>query len=306
MRIGIHYGLFPGSDQQSGIKRTLQETAVIADTGDVHRFSLMDHWLQLPHNGNLEDPMLEGYTTLGYLAAVTSRIELGLLVTGVTYRNPALLAKTVATLDELSDGRAFLGIGAAWFEEEHTNFNVPFPPLRERLERVEEAVQLCQQMWSNDDGAFRGTHYSVERTICSPRPPRPVPILIGGSGEKVTLRLVAKYADACNLYLTSPDEVSRKLDVLRGHCDAIGRNVDEIEVTVLSYDQLDDEDAFLATAAELESRGVDLIELRPLGEPRAFTEKVVNRVLPNLGELSPPPAVSAAHTLARKGNSRPD
>ena len=181
------------------------------------------------------DPMLEGYSVLSFVAAKTERLRLGLLVTGVTYRHPGLLAKTVTTLDVLSGGRAMLGIGAAWYEREHRALGVPYPPVAERFERLEEAIQICEQMWSDNDGPYEGKHYQLAETICVPRPlqsPRP-PILIGGGGEKKTLRLVAKYADACNLFGTSVADVKHKLEVLRGHCDAEGRDYDAITKTII-------------------------------------------------------------------------
>src|SRR5205807_4338363 len=168
----------------------------------------------------------------------TDRIRLRLLVTGVTYRHPGLLAKSVTTLDVVSEGRAELGIGAAWYEREHRGLGVPFPPVSERFERLEEAIQICLQMWSDDDGPFRGRHYQLDETLCSPMPvstPRPR-ILIGGSGERKTLRLVAQYADACNIF-GGTEEVAQKLDVLRRHCYAVGRDPNEIEVTA-SYRDL--------------------------------------------------------------------
>jgi F420-dependent oxidoreductase-like protein len=177
--------------------------------------------------------MLEAYTTLGFLAAHTQKARLGTLVTGVTYRYPGILAKIVTTLDVLSGGRAWLGIGAAWNEEEHVGLGVPFPPLAERFERLEETIQIILQMWSDDDGPFEGKHYKLGRTLNSPQPvstPRP-PILIGGSGERKTLRLVAQYADACNLF-AGPEQLPAKLDVLRRHCDAVGRDFDSIMKTV--------------------------------------------------------------------------
>ena len=180
--------------------------AVAADEAGIVRFTAMDHWFQMEHFQTAFDPMLEGYSVLNFVAAKTERVQLGLLVTGVTYRYPGLLAKTVTTLDVLSGGRAFLGIGAAWYEREHRALGVPYPPVAERFERLEETIQICEQMWSDNDGPYEGKHYQLAETICSPRPlqsPRP-PILIGGGGEKKTLRLVAKYADACNLFGTSP------------------------------------------------------------------------------------------------------
>src|SRR5690606_158113 len=154
--------------------------------GGASMFTVMDHWFQMETLGGPAEPMLEGYTTLGYLAAITSRMRLGLLVTGTTYRHPGLLAKTVATLDRLSGGRAVLGIGAAWYEREHAGLGVPFPPLAERFERLEETLQIVRQMWSPDDGPFHGSHYRLEETICSPQPLHRVPIMVGGEGERKT------------------------------------------------------------------------------------------------------------------------
>ena len=167
------------------------------------------------------EPMLEGYTCLGYLAGQTSEVELGLLVTGVTYRHPGLLAKIITTLDVLSGGRAVLGIGAAWYEREHLGLGVPFPPVSERFERLEETLQICRQMWGDGNGPFGGKHYQLAETINLPpvvRKPCP-PILIGGGGERKTLRLVAQYADACNLFATGHDQLQHKIDVLHAHCE---------------------------------------------------------------------------------------
>jgi F420-dependent oxidoreductase-like protein len=171
----------------------------------------MDHWFQMEAFATSQDPMLEGYTSLGFLAGQTRVMKLSLLVTGVTYRHPGLLAKIVTTLDILSGGRAQLGIGAAWYEREHKGLGVPFPPLSERFERLEEVLQICLQMWSDDDGPYQGRYYELAETICSPRPiqkPRPR-ILVGGSGERKTLRLVAQYADACNLFAVEPAVIQR-------------------------------------------------------------------------------------------------
>ena len=193
----------------------------------------MDHVWQIGHLGPPEHEMLEAYTTLGYLAARTSRVELLAWVTAVVYREPGLLAKMVTTLDVLSEGRAWLGIGAAWNEEESRGLGLPFPPMAERFERLEEALQICLQMWSDEDKPYEGKHYRLERTLNSPQAltrPHP-PILIGGGGERKTLRLVAQYAEACNLF-AGPD-LEHKLDVLRGHCEAVGRDYDEIEKTVM-------------------------------------------------------------------------
>jgi F420-dependent oxidoreductase-like protein len=206
-----------------------------AEAAGFDRLSVMDHVFQIVVIGPPEQEMLEAYTTLGYLAGVTESISLMTLVTGAVYRPPGLLAKAVTTLDVLSGGRAWLGIGAAWNEEEAVGLGLPFPPTAERFERLEETLQICLQIWSDSDAAYDGTHYHLGRTLNSPPAlsrPHP-PILIGGSGEKKTLRLVARYAQACNLFLFPKDELRRRLDVLRAHCDAEGRDYDEIEKTVL-------------------------------------------------------------------------
>ena len=214
-----------------------QRLGEIAGTAEDSGFSsvwVMDHYFQIPMVGAVELDMLEAYTALGYLAGHTSRVRLGAMVTGVTYRHPGILAKQVTTLDVLSGGRAWLGIGAAWFDREHHGLGVPFPSLRERFERLEEALQITLQMWSDNDGPYEGKHYQLAETISSPQPlskPRP-PILIGGGGERKTLKLVARYADACNFF-GDPATVRHKLEVLRQHCQDEGRNYDEIEKTVL-------------------------------------------------------------------------
>lgn len=249
----------------------------------------MDHWFQMEDLGGPASPMLEGYTTLGYLAAVTERLRLGLLVTGVTYRHPGLLAKTVTTLDRLSGGRAMLGIGAAWYEREHTGLGVPFPSVSERFERLEETLEVCRQMWSDDDGPYDGTHYRLAETVCVPPPvqrPGP-PVLVGGAGERKTLRLVAQHADACNIFGQGHDVMAHKLDVLRRHCDDAGRDYDSIRKTViLAADPLGDTDAFLADMAGYAALGVDLATLMPVGDdPVAWTTEVCERVLPRLQQL---------------------
>jgi F420-dependent oxidoreductase-like protein len=249
----------------------------------------MDHWFQIGHVGPAEDPMLEGYTSLGYLAGLTNRMELGLLVTGVTYRHPGLLAKIVTTLDVLSGGRASLGIGAAWYEREHNALGVPYPPLSERFERLEETLQICKQMWSDNDGPYEGKHYQLAETICSPRPiQQPGPkILIGGGGEQKTLRLVAKYADACNLFAVDPAEVARKLDVLAAHCDAEGRDPAEIRKTIVAMSNpLGGTDAFVASMEQYAAMGIDLVEIMPAGpDPVGVVGEICERVVPRLAEL---------------------
>ncbi len=211
----------------------LAEIAQLAEDVGFDRLSVMDHVWQIQVIGPPELEMLEAYTALGYIAARTRRMSLMTVVSGSTYRRPGMLAKIVTTLDVLSGGRAWLGIGAAWNEDEARGLDLFFPPLAERFERLEEILQICLQMWSDNDGPFNGRYYQLARTLNRPQSlsrPHP-PILIGGSGEKKTLKLVAKYAQACNIF-SGPD-FTRKLDVLRQHCEDVGRNYDEIEKTVL-------------------------------------------------------------------------
>jgi F420-dependent oxidoreductase-like protein len=233
MKLGLHIPDFtwPGGPQQLGAD--LARIASVAEDAGFARLSVMDHVWQIRGLGRPEHEMLEAYTTLGYLAASTSRIDLLAWVTAVIFRAPGLLAKAVTTLDVLSGGRAWLGIGAAWRKQEAVGLGLEFPPLTERFERLEEALQICLRMWSEDERPYSGKHYQLQRTLGSPQPltrPHP-PILIGGGGERKTLRLVAQYAQACN-FLRGPG-LEHKLDVLRGHCEAIGRDYDEIEKTVM-------------------------------------------------------------------------
>ncbi len=231
MKIGLQIPDFTMPLGPGRLAARLATVARTADEGGFEFIALTDHFFQVPAVGPPELEMLEAYTTLGYLAACTSRAKLVTLVTGSVFRHPGILAKIVTTLDVLSGGRAWLGIGAAWFEEESRGLGIPFPPVAERFERLEETLQICLQMWRGDERPYRGKHYQLDRLLNSPQSltrPHP-PIMIGGSGEKKTLRLVARYADACNLFL-GPD-LPRKLDVLRAHCDAEGRDYDEISKT---------------------------------------------------------------------------
>ena len=289
MDLGIHYANFTHPDWESRLAERLTATARVADEGGVELVTVMDHYFQMIPLGGPAEPMLEGYTTLGYLAGVTERVQLGLLVTGVTYRHPGLLAKIVTSLDVLSGGRAMLGLGAAWYDREHAGLGVPFPPVAERFERLEETLQICRQMWSEDDGAYQGRHYQLAETISLPKPVRGrVPVMIGGGGERKTLRLVAQYADACNLFGSLGVEGLReKLEVLRGHCEAVGRDYDEIRKTVLvQEDPTEDVDAFLAAMEEYADLGVSLVTTMPRGDdPEAFTTALVERVLPRLREI---------------------
>ncbi len=238
MDLGLHIANFTWTDGGgTQLAPALARLAKAAEDAGVTRVTVMDHLWQIGVVGPPEHEMLEAYTTLGFLAAHTERVQLHALVTGVVYREPGLLAKEVTTLDVLSGGRAGLGIGAAWNEEEALGLGLPFPPTAERFERLEETLQICLQMWGDSDKPFDGQHYQLGRTLNSPRNiarPHP-PIMIGGTGERKTLRLVAKYADACNIFAGA--EAAHKLDVLREHCQTEGRNYDDIEkTTILSFD----------------------------------------------------------------------
>jgi len=288
MRFGLHIPNFTWAGGPPALGRRLAEIAQTAERAGFDRVSVMDHVWQIGHIGAPEQEMLESYTTLGYLAGCTERVKLLTVVSAVVYREPGLLAKAVSTLDVISGGRAMLGIGAAWNEDEARGLGLPFPSTAERFERLEEALQICLQMWSDDDGPYEGRHYQLARTLNVPQPltrPHP-PILIGGSGERKTLRLVARYADSCNLY-DSP-ELAHKLDVLAEHCQREGRDFAAIEKTVQTRfdlgpngERIDETIAHLQALADL---GIDVAHgavldvgtLRPL-------ELMAERVLPALG-----------------------
>jgi F420-dependent oxidoreductase-like protein len=247
----------------------------------------------MPPLGGPELDMLEAYTGLGFCAGVTSRIKLGTMATGIVYRHPGILLKTVTTLDVLSGGRAYLGIGAAWYEQEAKGLGVPFPPLAERFEWLEETLQVVRQMWSTDDGPFDGKHYQLAETLNSPQPlrqPHP-PIMIGGGGEKKTLRLVARYGDACNVFAGSgPAEVEHKLAVLREWCEVEGRPYDEIRRTVLYNGPVGQDAAggaaFVEEMRALADVGVQEVHVMPLqGDPVAFVRSLGEHVVPELSAL---------------------
>ncbi|MFT3864412.1 MAG: LLM class F420-dependent oxidoreductase [Solirubrobacterales bacterium] len=289
MKLAIHNPSFTYPGGPENIAPMLAATARAAEEGGADQFTLMDHWFQIPPVAPHTEPMLEGYTALGYLAAQTERMRLGLLVTGVTYRYPGLLAKTVTTLDVLSGGRAQLGIGAAWFEQEHDGLGVPYPPIAERFERLEEAIQICFQMWSDDDGPYKGKHYELAETLNSPptvQRPRPT-LMIGGGGEKKTLRLVARYADTCNLTSADPAVVAHKLDVLKGHCETEGRDYGEIEKTILvGANPLDDVDGFLGLMEEMAKLGVEKVWVsNKVADPPAWADEVCAQTVSRLAEL---------------------
>lgn len=294
MQLGVHVFRFDFPQAPGSIAPTMTRVAAAAEAAGVSSLSVMDHYFQMDNTLPAEQPMLEGYTTLGYLAAHTSTVQLRLLVGGVTYRHPGLLAKIVATLDVLSEGRAGLGLGAAWYEREHQGLGVPFPPVAERFERLEETLQICLQMWDADHvGPFDGRHYQLAETLCSPLPisqPHP-PILVGGAGERKTLRLVAQYADACNLFAPSPDFVAQKLDVLRRHCDDVGRDEATIHKTILATNNAlagqGDVDAFVDQMRDYAALGIDeAVVMPPDQQPDVWVEKHCPEAAARLAELS--------------------
>jgi F420-dependent oxidoreductase-like protein len=296
MRLGLQIPSFtwPGGHEHIG-----ETFALIAERAEIAGFSslwVMDHLFQIRVVGPPEQEMLEGWTALAFAAGRTSRIKLGTLVTGVTYRHPGVLVKIATTLDVLSRGRSYFGIGAAWNEDEHRGLGIPFPPLGERMDRLEEALQIALQMWAGDDRPFEGRHYRLERPLCSPPPvqkPHP-PIMVGGSGERRTLRMVAKYADACNLFASDLAMLDHKLGVLRGHCDAVGRPYTEIEKTTLGTLTLtrDGRDGTMSPAAAihhfetLAERGIDhaIVNMRNVHEPEPF-EVLAREVIPAVEAL---------------------
>ena len=292
MRIGVHLVNFALPGGPAAIGPALARVGRAAEDAGVANLSVMDHYLQLDMAGGVDQPMLEGYTTLGFLAGNTNTVELQLLVTGVTYRHPGLLAKIVSTLDVLSGGRAVLGIGAAWYEREHAAFGVPFPPLAERFERLEETLQIVHQMWSDDTGPYAGRHYRLAETRNVPQPltrPHP-PIMIGGGGEKKTLRLLARYGDASNLFAgpqTGPEQVKAKLDVLAGHCEREGRDFDRIRKSILWVGPLTPEadggSAFAEQMRGYADVGIDEVHVMPPGgDPVAFVQRLGEHVIPRL------------------------
>ncbi len=280
-----------GSD--AGIGPGVTDLARRAEAIGVRTLSFMDHFFQMDWMAPASDPMLEGYTALGFVAGRTEQLRLRLLVTGVTYRHPGVLAKTIATLDVLSGGRAELGIGAAWYEREHVGLGVPFPPTAERFERLEETLDICLQMWGPNDGAFDGKHYQLTETLCRPAPlssPKPR-ILIGGSGERKTLRLVARYADACNLF-GGPDEIAPKLAVLRRHCDEVGRDPSTIEVTAMYRDIAPgaSADDVLRGAEALARVGVNTAITGSIGpDPAGWLEATFGPVVDRMADIETTP-----------------
>lgn len=290
MQLGVHFiDFLPGDPAKLG--PTLANAARAAEEGGATLFTLADHFFQMEALGPAQDPFLEGYTSLGFLAGQTTTIDLALLVTGVTYRYPGVLAKTVTTLDVLSQGRSMLGLGAAWYDREHVALGIPYPALSTRFEMLEETLQVCRQMWSDDDGPYTGRHYRLAETICAPQPIRRPPILIGGDGEKKTLRLVAQYADIWNSVATDVDELKHKVDVLNRHCDAVGRDPGEIRKTaggLLPIDPFDDTDAYLKTVERYAAQGIEMINVGPVPgnpDPVGFIRRYTDQLMPKLAGI---------------------
>lgn len=291
MDIGIHIPSFQWPGGPPRIAADLARLAGAAEEVGCTSVSVMDHYFQMQGFAPVEDPMLEAYATLSFIAAKTKTVRLRTLVSGVTYRHPGLLAKIVSTLDVLSEGRAELGIGAAWYEREHRGLGVEFPRVGERFRRMEETLRICLQMWSDDNGSFEGRYYQLGETLCSPRPlqqPHP-PIMIGGSGEQKTLRLVAQYGDACNLFARDPAVVAHKLDVLRAHCEREGRDYASIRKTILYNNQTlaqGDAETFVEEMREYAAMGVQEAVVMPVG-PHAldFVKRLGTQVIPQVASF---------------------
>ncbi len=282
MRLGLQVPNFTWPNGQENLSDTFGLIAERAERVGFYSLWVMDHFFQIRGVGPAENEMLEGWSALAFAAGRTNRIKLGTMVTGVTYRHPGILVKTATTLDVLSHGRAYLGIGAAWNEQEHRGLGVPFPPLAERFERLEETLQIVHQMWAGDEKPYEGKYYQLDRPLNSPQvvqKPHP-PILIGGSGERKTLRLVAQYADACNLFARlGKNELERKLNILRDHCQSVGRPYEQIEKTTLDVIQLtrDGRSGTTTPAAAIEF----FAELASMGIDQAIFS------MPNVHELEP-------------------
>jgi F420-dependent oxidoreductase-like protein len=293
MKVALHVPRFTWDGGPARLGAGFAELASAADEAGFSYMSVMDHFFQIPPVGPAEWDMLEAYTALGFAAANTRRLRLGTLVTGVTYRHPGLLAKQISTLDVLSGGRAFFGIGAAWYEREHRGLGVAFPPLKERFERLEEALKIVFQMWDeNNNGEFRGKYYQLAETMNHPQPlsqPHP-PVLIGGSGEKKTLRLVAQYADMCNIMAPDIQTLAHKLDILREHCRSVGRDYDSIEKTTSLQGDPTDVEFALERCQQLAQLGMQTVFTRAVVErPVALVERLGRELVPRLAELGVQP-----------------
>ncbi len=290
MRIGLQIPSFTWGGANT-IAPKLNEIAPLVDQGGFYSLWVMDHFFQIPGVGEPQEPMLEGYSALSYLAALTKNVKLGTLVTGVIYRYPGILVKTATTLDVLSGGRAYFGIGAAWFEREALGLGIPYPPIATRFEMLEEALQIAHQMWSGEVKPYNGKHYQLDETLCVPMPisqPHP-PIMIGGMGEKKTMRFVAKYADASNMFIgAGMDALKSRLETLRQHCDELGRDYDAIERTALgtvNFDTRKPQDV-IAEIRQLAELGFQhVIYNMPNVETIKPVETMIREVIPAVKEM---------------------
>jgi F420-dependent oxidoreductase-like protein len=274
MEYGLHIADFTWNSGPAQLGPALAKHVRDAEDAGIQRITVMDHFWQLRMIGPETNEMLEAYAALGFIAAHTQKALLHTLVTGVIYREPALLAKAVTTLDVLSGGRMGLGIGAAWNEWESRGLGFEFPPIAERFEQLEETIRICLQMWSDSEEPFDGAHYHLQRTLNSPQSiSRPHPyLMIGGGGERKTLRLVAQYADACNI--SAAADVAAKLDVLRRHCDELGRDEAEVEKTAMAHLTPDSTvDAVVTETDRLRDAGFTAIYWFSVGMPEQ--ERVV-------------------------------
>ena len=291
MEIGFHFVNFDVRGGAQALPATLAAAAKAAEEAGASWFTMADHFFQMDNLWPAESPMLEVYTCLGYLAGQTERIKLVVLVSGVSYHYPGLLAKTATTLDVLSRGRLVFGLGAAWYERECVGLGAPYPPLSERYERLEETLKICRQLWSSNNGCYDGKYYQLAETLCSPQPiQRPYPpILLGGTGERKTLRLVAQYADSWNGSFETVEEAAHKIDVLYRHCDAVGRDPGEIQKTaIMVVDPMADLDGFLRTAEQYAALGIDLIDIMPPTDntdPVAFASRLGEQVIPRVAQI---------------------
>jgi len=288
MKLALHPMNFTWPGGPAAIAPTLATMLARAEDAGVHSIWPMDHFFQIGIVGAPEEPMLEGWSLLAWAAARTERLQFGTAVTGVHHRHPGVLGKLVTTLDVLSGGRAWLGIGAGWNEVESRGLGIPFPPLAERFERLAETLQIVRRMLDGDTAAYAGKHYTLERPLNVPAPVRRPPVLIGGAGERKTLRLVAEYGDACNLFEV-PDVLRHKLDVLRGHCDDVGRDYDTIVRTTTGL-LGDDRDLGSAVArfAALADLGVDLAIVDLPDATDAGTYDFLAKLVPELESLGRP------------------
>jgi F420-dependent oxidoreductase-like protein len=279
MHIGLQIPSFKVPGGTAAIGPELKKVVTTAEEAGFYSLWVMDHYYQIKglFGEAYTDPMLESYTTLGYFAALTEKALLGVLVTGVIYRHPSVLLKMVNTLDILSGGRAYLGIGAAWYEDEARGWGIPYPSTAERFEQLEENLQLAKALWAGDETSFTGKHVAAPAITNNPRPlSQPHPrIMVGGTGPKKTLRMVAQYADACNIGdWVGPDNMRKAIDDLKGHCEALGRDYASVEKTALGTVNLSGDDTAAGVIQRIE-------ELAALG----FTHAIFN--MPDVYTITP-------------------